>query len=175
MENGETARHVNVLREDVEVGQHFGFAGAVIIRKDADDFESAPAKFEIAPNREKGISCRELSAYQHLGGAMLKPAPAFDSQLAVNLVGDGIDTAQKGSESVCARLISRRIETGDYFGRHQCLAIRGGGDLGVALDDLVLVARDVAATLIGGAAAEHDPVIAEGTFQNRGAQSRDKP
>ena len=51
VQHREAARHMDVLRQHVEVGEDFRFARAVIIGKDPDDFESAAPEFEIAANR----------------------------------------------------------------------------------------------------------------------------
>ena len=121
-----------------------------------------------------GIARQQLAADDHFGSAVRHPTTALDAHQAVDLARDRIDPAEQSPKADRAGLIRRRIEAGDHFGRHQRLAGCGRGDLRAALDDLVLVARDVAAALVGGAAAQHDPVVTDSAFQNGGAQARDE-
>src|SRR5579872_4397849 len=117
---------------------------------------------------------RQFASHHHLGGAMLRPSPTLDLHLAMNQIADRIHSAKETEDDLVWRLVGRRIETGDDFRRDQRLAIGGGCYLRAALDDLVLVAADVTATLIGDATAENDPVVADRTAHHGGAQSSDK-
>ena len=91
VQHRKAAPHMDVLREHVEVGQHFRFARAIVIRIDADDLEGVPSEFEIASDCQERVSRRELPPYCHLDGTMLDPSPAHEAHLAMNLVRDRID------------------------------------------------------------------------------------
>src|SRR5579871_713819 len=104
---------MDILRQHVEVGQHFRFARAVVIGKDTDDFEGMPAEFEIASDGQKWKSRRELASDYHLYRAVIDPSPIDDAHLAVNLVRDRIDPAQQSAEALRVGLIGRGVESGD--------------------------------------------------------------